>query len=250
MRERKHNMNRYMSSLFIYMHLFRCFKIGDSQTMQQEISGNGFHRTLTYYVKMQLMDRNCSFMIVQQVPVNLFVDVDELQNLEAFGGPNHPFSKYVDMQTRISYKVVTESAIDTEQPSYNAREHILYIHPAVYENHSTMTLFEVWLPIHVRYQRPVPSGSKAILTMKNGRLYSNCSNSFQADEYLMDICNGSHAVGDNCKWKFLLEFTKRKEGSSIKIPTGNKDHAIAVTVITLLTTCMSSLLVLRIALQC
>ena len=47
----------------------------------------------------------------------------------------HPFSKYVDMQTRISYKVVTESAIDTEQPSYNAREHILYIHPAVYENH-------------------------------------------------------------------------------------------------------------------
>jgi len=227
-------MNRYMSSLFIYMHLFRCFKIGDSQTMQQEISGNGFHRTLTYYVKMQLMDRNCSFMIVQQVPVNLFVDVDELQNLEAFGGPN----------------VVTESAIDTEQPSYNAREHILYIHPAVYENHSTMTLFEVWLPIHVRYQRPVPSGSKAILTMKNGRLYSNCSNSFQADEQLMNICNGSHAVGDDCKWRFLHEFTKRKEGSSIKIPTGNKDHAIAVTVITLLTTCMSSLLVLRIALQC
>ena len=27
-------------------------------------------------------------MIVQQVPVNFFIDMDELQNLKAFGGPS------------------------------------------------------------------------------------------------------------------------------------------------------------------
>ena len=43
-----------------------------------------------------MLTDNCSFLIKQHLPVHLYVDIDEIQNLKAFGGPSvcfvHDFS--------------------------------------------------------------------------------------------------------------------------------------------------------------
>lgn len=154
-------------------------------TFTSKVFGKGFHRVLEYSIHTVPSKSIDRFQIFQRLRPEVFVDPFELQYLN-FG-----------------WKL--EGPLDLETPAPGSQATLLII-----QNSTIGSLpFNLTLPFHVKYQKPIKSESSSI---QRDWLSTGPYVEFQLDPPVMLVWNGG------CKYRL------KGNQVDISVPTGNLNH--------------------------
>ncbi|XP_032234410.2 phosphatidylinositol-glycan biosynthesis class X protein isoform X2 [Nematostella vectensis] len=126
--------------------------------VERSLEKTGFHRLLTTRVLLnqEFIGHDCELVYMEDLPPDVYVDMDELRNRAEFGEP----------------KVLSNSSINVELPASLASAHYLWVFPQIRKEFSEVT---IQMPVHLRYQKPMTSRSTVYLSLRPPQLYLRCS---------------------------------------------------------------------------
>ncbi|CAO1395820.1 unnamed protein product [Diamesa hyperborea] len=193
-------------------------------SLNMQILNSGFHREINYSLKFAPV-LNCELLLVQDVPSSVYIDNDQLLNLNKL----NKLESYVD------------TYVDVELPTNKASAFKVYI----FEN--VKKYVNKTLPVHFRYHSPSEKQFNRV-EIESPKIYvSNCK--VQEGNVVLLPCRNSSEILDFlelasaslCEWT-ELELTSAPITLSFLIPVGNIKSFNYVLTITILVSWLGCLL--------
>jgi hypothetical protein len=209
-----------MSRLCFVLALVDSIAVSSVGTNEHEryAAGKGFHLDLVTQVSFAKREdySKCELMLIESFPSGAFVDVDQLSELQRFGGLG------------VAQIHVLDPFIDVEKPSERSAPFEFQV-----EFPAGSMMFphrRVAIPIHLRYHSPNPKGH-AIVKIPPPVLCSNCA--------LSGMEESVASRSGRCKEQLGRGFTTFKalkgplsETLELSVPVGDPDDLQVITLAT------------------
>ncbi|KAE8738335.1 hypothetical protein FOCC_FOCC016188 [Frankliniella occidentalis] len=225
-------------TLVVLLLPFTCNAVGNRDALQQQSSRCGLHATIVRQVEREGFHRdlgslvelvaqnplewqNCTIALQETIPSGLYVNQDQLMDLERQGTLTACPETFVDVEAAQwqseSFGVLVYSSLETAH-------NLLYAH--------------IRMPIHLRYHAPTDNGGYAGVYIPPPKLLIRCSNEITCgnkENYFTGSCDG--CTGSHCSWLQIPFGTNTpKEGLRVMVPVGNKSLLPIVNAFTFLVT--------------
>ncbi|XP_034241345.1 uncharacterized protein LOC117645346 [Thrips palmi] len=200
-------------------------RCGLHATIVRQVEREGFHRDLGSLVELVAQNplewQNCTVALQETIPSGLYVNQDQLLDLERQGILTACPETFVDVEAAQwqseSFNVLVYSSLQTAL-------NLLYAH--------------IRMPIHLRYHAPTETGGYAGVYIPPPKLFIRCSNEITCgnkDSYFSAPCDG--CTGSSCSW-LPLQFNTNtpQQGLRVMVPVGNKSLLPVVNAVTFLVT--------------
>ncbi|CAH1154732.1 unnamed protein product [Phaedon cochleariae] len=216
---------------FHCVHCDECTKLDISIT--QKVEHEGFHRNILWLIEsthtpeQKWFQSDCKFSIKQDIPNGMFVNPDEIADLNRTG----ELISYID------------GIVDVEAPAHESQEHIIY----VFLNQSDIERASITLPVHMRYQRSQITGGYGKVLLRKPSLLMLCSESSKracvrglkveapCDETAHKVC-----IWKNFSYQALFDEVE------LYVPVGDLDDYPLVSIVTLLLGCTGCIYILSV----
>merc|ERR1712018_1097079 len=164
-----------------------------------------------------ILPPKCTLVIEETIPRGMYVDPDQLRDLQESTG----FSTYIPTK------------VDVEKPEFEAESFRVFIFRrlGIQEN---LRVTNVHLPVHMRYHKPAqileakPSSSAptAIIKLQNPRLLLSCEGENVAahcpEKAVTSYCDSSGT--EKCEYLYI-PYEVNVNAIEVSVPVGNIDHA-------------------------
>ncbi|CAI8054277.1 hypothetical protein GBAR_LOCUS29643 [Geodia barretti] len=100
-------------------------------SVEYGLEGEGYHRDLVVTLKRQGRGRGTDWIVVVNVTSQFYIDLDQISQMAAFGGPD----------------LISSGHINTEQNVADSGSHIVLVYVTMRGSET-----EVKVPLHLRYQ--------------------------------------------------------------------------------------------------
>ena len=127
-------------------------------SVEREIIGSGFHRSLVSRVEV-LEETSCCLVIIDSFPSDIFLDSYEISDKILFGEKDLPSNVWFYPK------------MDLEKPASQSPPHLVF---SVLNPKQKTKEFSLTIPIHFRYQTPVVNGESPQIVIPSPRLYLGC----------------------------------------------------------------------------
>ncbi|XP_049804037.1 phosphatidylinositol-glycan biosynthesis class X protein-like [Schistocerca nitens] len=234
-------MDRFGFVAVILLLQFKClYCVEDCDvhaTITRRIENDGFHRDLHSLVEI-VVDHadlwiNCSVILEEKIPAALYVNPDQLQELQRF--------------KQLSSCAAVMGAVNIELPEAIATEHTVIAYSPLQCTQNLLSA-KLSLPVHARYRAPIPGGGHVEGHLNSPRLFLHCledtclrANAQAAANFSCQPC--VEFTGKNCSW-FSLPYETNSVTMNIRIPVGNSDLRAIVVIVTLTITWTATVYVL------
>ncbi|XP_042604760.1 phosphatidylinositol-glycan biosynthesis class X protein isoform X3 [Cyprinus carpio] len=203
-----------------------------SVSMSVKISKAGFHRDLHYRVQWSKTEQEVHALLVQKLPSGVYMDEYQLDTLRRDTG----------------LEVLLDSKVDVEAPEYLSSGFTALVFLSGRR--------EAVVPVHGRYHRPSDSSKRVKVELESPRLLLrseqcetlqtlslNESSLVRERGVAVDApCTASnHSI---CSWTEILELEDHA-GVSLELPVGDSSMIISVCGVTVLTTVLCCVYLLR-----
>ncbi|KAK4873789.1 hypothetical protein RN001_013149 [Aquatica leii] len=228
---------RQLYVLFIILLQFTCIVRGGLEclnlqlSVSQKVENEGFHRNINWLIESTNFDNenwrtsNCEIALQLDVPPEMFVNPDEILNLNRTG----QISAYID------------GSINVEAPAHESTEHKVYI----YLKSNSIGKVSVELPVHLRYQRAVIGGGFGKINLSKPSLLVLCP--IAGRELCGDyskVTAPCDSTGQHlCVWQNVT-YQALFDDVQLFVPVGDLDDYPIVSVVTLLLGCFGSIYIL------
>lgn len=211
-------------------------------SVMRRIYNQGFHKELWTEVELMLttsmLPPSCRIVIEETVPRGMYVDPDQLRDLEESQG----------LQTYVAANV------DVEKPEFESESFRVYVfrHLRIQEN---LRVTSVTMPVHLRYHKPSPTPQGvsttnnignvdgpspasqqqpiALVKMQNPRLLLSCDTENVAalcpEKMVTSYCDASGTT--KCEY-LQIPYKVNVNAIEVSVPVGNSDHAPYVVALT------------------
>ncbi|KAF7995145.1 hypothetical protein HCN44_004617 [Aphidius gifuensis] len=220
-------INNCLRILLIFICIY--FEFANAKTsinpkVDYSVDGHGFHRKINYTVTMENLDdvSNCYLAIHVNLPTSLYVNVDEL----------------ADLQRLNENTVCSDGETNVEVFAENAGSQQVTI--CKYLNSKESNLI---LPLHQRYHAPLNNASYINVTIPKAKLLLGCEK--RIAEYpvsKIDLC--SPCVDLSIKWR-EVPYKINKDNYIWTIPVGDTSNKDLTIILTILSSIIGTIFVLR-----
>ncbi|XP_052446216.1 phosphatidylinositol-glycan biosynthesis class X protein isoform X1 [Carassius gibelio] len=190
-----------------------------SVSLSVKISKAGFHRDLQYTVEWSDTDHDVQALLLQKMPSGVYLDEYQLETLRRDTG----------------LEVLLDSKVDLEAPEYlsSGFTALVFLSGAR----------EAVVPVHGRYHRPSDSSERVRVDLERPRLLLRSDQCPGVRGVVVDApCTVSnHSI---CSWMEILDL-EGDAGLSLELPVGDSSMIFSVCVVTVLTTVLSCVYLLR-----
>lgn len=194
-------------------------------TIVRQVEREGFHRELGSLIELVAQNplewQNCTIALQETIPSGLYVNQDQLMDLERQG----------------TLTACPETFVDVEASQWHSEAFTVLVYSALQTAHNLLYA-HLRMPIHLRYHAPTESGGYAAVFVPPPKLMIRCSNEItcgRKDSYFSAPCDG--CSGPQCSWLQLPFSTNTpKDGLRVMVPVGNKSLLSIVNAVTFLVT--------------
>ncbi|KAK5641843.1 hypothetical protein RI129_010390 [Pyrocoelia pectoralis] len=202
-------------------------------SISQKVENEGFHREINWLIEsLELSDEqwthsNCEIGLHLDVPPEMFVNPDEISELNRTG----QISAYID------------GYVNVESPAYESNEHKLYI----FLRDRDIRKILVRLPVHLRYQRAVIAGGFGKINLSKPSLVARCPIAGRSlcgeNEKMTAPCDSTGVF--KCDWENVT-YQALFDEVQLFVPIGDLDDYPIVAIVTLLLGCVGSIYILSV----
>jgi len=197
-------------------------------SVMRRIFNPGFHKDLFTEIELMLttssLPPQCTLLIEETIPRGMYVDPDQMRDIQAMGG----------LQAYIP------TTVDVEKPEYESESFRVFIFRqlSIQEN---LRVTSVQLPVHMRYHKPAKvsdskpttSAPSAIVKVQNPRLLLTCEGDNIAnhcpERAVTSFCDASGME----KCEFLdIPYDVNVNAIEVSVPVGNVEHTTYVVGLT------------------
>ncbi|XP_055320897.1 phosphatidylinositol-glycan biosynthesis class X protein [Sitodiplosis mosellana] len=204
------NTNRLLFATVI----FACYSFcrAENAKLTAELMNSGFHRHVEYIVVFpDYQGKQHSFLIKQLLPASVYVDTDQLDDLNRFNKLNY----FVD-----------KSLIDVEKPTEKSEPFNIHLFG------NTAFLQTISLPIHFRYHAP---GNKSFVTVNIAypELYVEVDDDLPVTNASKPVWMLCKDLRHRCQYVQVEYDNFSRRPMTASIPIGNANMSGTVTVFTI-----------------
>ncbi|KAF5270266.1 hypothetical protein FQA39_LY18882 [Lamprigera yunnana] len=200
-------------------------------SMSQKVENEGFHRDINWLIESltvgneEWKNSNCKVSLLLDVPPEMYVNPDELFDLNRTG----QISAYV------------EGDVNVETPAHESKEHKVYVFLKDYNIEKA----SVQLPVHLRYQRAAIAGGFGKVNLIKPTILVLCPIAGRelCGEHQKIVAPCDDASQHMCVWNNIT-YQALFDDVQLFVPIGDLDDYPVVAIITLLLGCVGSIYIL------
>ncbi|XP_011506401.1 PREDICTED: uncharacterized protein LOC105368916 [Ceratosolen solmsi marchali] len=224
------SINKINSRVFMKIIFYLCFSfnlipmiIAIRASVKSEIKGDGFHRLLNYHVNTgNFQNKSCHVAVYLQLPLSLYVNVDEL----------------ADRRRLYKSSSCSDGEVDVEVFAENARNQNITICSRLTSSKKTLII-----PVHQRYHLASRSGEFINITLPQPKLLIGCPDRLKEHRVSTTVICWPCSEYVK-KWRDIYYRWEGDNNFIWQIPVGNTSQKFQVTCITLFVTSLCAAYVL------
>lgn len=202
-------------------------------SISQKVENEGFHREINWLIESLDLNHeewshsNCQIALRLNIPSEMFVNPDEIGELNRTG----QISAYI------------EGYVNVETPAHESNEHRLY----VFLRGHDIRKISVRVPIHLRYQRAVIAGGFGKINLSRPSLVARCPIAGHRlcgkKQNVVAPCDSAGIY--KCDWENVT-YQALFDDVQLFVPIGDLDDFPVVAIVSLLLGCVGSIYILSV----